>query len=248
MTRSGTLGGRHPRMAALLVTAVAAAGAAVLAAPRSAGAHGAMLMPGSRTYLCYLDALQGNGELKPSNPACQAAFAVSGATPLYNWFAVLRSDAAGRTTGYIPDGQLCSGGTGGPFDFTAYNAARADWPLTHLTAGAQIAVHYSDWAKHPGTFYLYVTRDGYDPNQPLAWSDLESTPFSRVTDPPADGGPGTNAGNYHWTATLPAGKTGQHIVYSRWVRSDSNENFFGCSDVVFDGGNGTVTGMATPTG
>ncbi len=29
----------------------------------------------------------------------------------------------------------------------------------------------------------------------------------------------------------------------QWVRSDSQENFFSCSDVVFDGGNGEVTGI-----
>jgi chitin-binding protein len=33
----------------------------------------------------------------------------------------------------------------------------------------------------------------------------------------------------------------------QWVRSDSQENFFSCSDVVFDGGNGEVTGVG-PTG
>jgi hypothetical protein len=28
-----------------------------------------------------------------------------------------------------------------------------------------------------------------------------------------------------------------------WKRSDSNETFYGCSDVIFDGGNGEVTGV-----
>ena len=37
-------------------------------------------------------------------------------------------------------------------------------------------------------------------------------------------------------SNLPAGKTGRHIIYSVWTRSDSAETFYNCSDVVFDGG------------
>src|SRR6185503_3028280 len=48
--------------------------------------------------------------------------------------------------------------------------------------------------------------------------------------------------------TLPAGKTGRHIIYIQWVRSDSQENFFSCSDVVFDGGTGQVTGVGPNQG
>ena len=226
--------------AALLATGV---GAVVL--PSSASAHGAMMAPGSRTYFCYQDGLTSTGEIKPINPACAAAVAQSGVTPLYNWFAVLRSDGAGRVSGFLPDGQLCSGGTGGPYDFTGFNLARTDWPETHLTSGATMEIDYNDWAKHPGTFSLYITKDGYNPAEPLAWSDLDPTPFSQVTNPPALGGPGTADGHYYWNATLPSGKTGPHLIYSVWARSDSTETFYGCSDVVFDGGHGEVTGVGS---
>ena len=64
---------------------------------------------------------------------------------------------------------------------------------------------------------------------------VESTPFSQVTNPPANGGPGTDDGHYWWNGTLPSGKSGRHLVYSVWSRSDSQETFYGCSDVVFDG-------------
>jgi len=225
------------------VTGLLAAGVAVVALPGSALAHGAMLVPGSRTYLCYKDGRTATGEIKPVNPACAAAVAQSGVTSLYNWFAVLRSDGAGRTTGFIPDGQLCSGGTGGPYNFTGFNIARDDYPVTHLTSGASMTFRYNDWAKHPGTFSLYITKDSWSPTRPLAWSDLESTPFSQVVNPPADGGPGTDEGNYWWNGRLPSGKSGRHLIYSVWSRSDSTETFYGCSDVVFDGGNGEVTGV-----
>jgi chitin-binding protein len=202
-----------------------------------------MMAPGSRTWLCYKDGKTSTGEIKPINPACAAAVAQSGVTSLYNWFAVLRSDGAGRMAGFIPDGQLCSGGTGGPYDFMGYNLARNDWPVTHLTSGATMEFDYNDWAKHPGTFSLYITKDSWSPTRALAWSDLESTPFSQVTNPPANGGPGTDDGHYWWNGTLPSGKSGRHLIYSVWSRSDSQETFYGCSDVTFDGGHGEVTGV-----
>ncbi|GAA2337925.1 lytic polysaccharide monooxygenase [Dactylosporangium salmoneum] len=228
---------RLRRAIAPAVIAAAAFAAAALVAPAPAAAHGVALVPGSRTYLCYVDGLQANGTISPTNPACADAVAQGGTQPLYDWFGVLRSDAGGRTTGYIPDGQICGAGT---TKYAAYNAARTDWPTTHLTAGSTIQLHYSNWAAHPGTFHMYITKDGFDPTKPLAWSDLVS--FWSVTDPPQSGGPGA-FNYYYWDTTLPAGKTGRHILFIQWVRSDSQENFFSCSDVVFDGGHGEVTGV-----
>ncbi|KIR61033.1 MULTISPECIES: lytic polysaccharide monooxygenase [Micromonospora] len=230
------------RTAALLIAAatLAAGAATIVASPDPAAAHGASMTPGARTYLCWKDGLTPTGEIKPINPACSAAVAENGANSLYNWFSVLRSDAGGRTVGYIPDGKLCSGGNPG---FSGYDAPRTDWPLTHLTAGARFDFKYSNWAHHPGTFYFYVTKDSWSPTRALAWSDLEEQPFLTVTNPPQNGPVGTNEGHYYFSGNMPSGKSGRHIIYSRWVRSDSQENFFGCSDVTFDGGNGQVTGI-----
>ena len=130
--------------------------------------------------------------------------------------------------------------TGGPYDFTAYNAARADWPMTHLTSGATIQIRYSNWAAHPGTFQVYITKHGWNPTTPLAWGDLE--PFGSVTNPPQSGGAGA-LNYYYWNLQLPVRQTGTHMIFIQWIRSDSQENFFSCSDVVFDGGNGEVTGV-----
>jgi chitin-binding protein len=236
---------RH--VTALATAALVVTTGLVVLSTGPAQAHGAMMAPGSRTYLCWRDGLSETGQIVPRNPACAAAVAHSGTTALYNWFAVLRSDGAGRTSGFIPDGQACSGGTGGPYDFTGFNLARDDWPLTHLTSGATMRFDYNNWAKHPGTFSLYVTRDSWSPTRPLAWSDLEPTPFSQVTNPASVGGPGTNDGRYYWTGALPSGKSGRHLIFSVWSRSDSTETFYGCSDVVFDGGNGEVTGIGGGT-
>ncbi|GGT09004.1 lytic polysaccharide monooxygenase [Streptomyces griseoviridis] len=227
-------------LAAVLATLLGALGLAVLGQGK-AEAHGVAMTPGSRTYLCQLDAITGTGALAPTNPACQNALNQSGATALYNWFAVLDSNAGGRGAGYVPDGTLCSAGDRSPYDFSAYNAARSDWPKTHLTSGATMKVRYSNWAAHPGDFRVYLTKPGWSPTSELGWDDLQL--IQTVTNPPQQGSAGSNGGHYYWDLALPSGRSGDAVLFIQWVRSDSQENFFSCSDIVFDGGKGEVTGI-----
>ncbi|WP_028661718.1 lytic polysaccharide monooxygenase auxiliary activity family 9 protein [Saccharomonospora saliphila] len=207
---------------ALLVTMLFNAGVA--------HAHGGLTYPSTRTYACYVNGLEGGegGDLAPTNPACAEAIARGGKTALWNWFGNLISDADGRHREIIPDGSLC-----GPSPtFDAFNMARTDWPTTELEAGATVTLRYNAWAAHPGTWTQYVTKDGWDPHQPLSWSDLEPVPFDTVTDPPING-EGPHGAEYTWEAELPADKSGRHLIYSIWQRSDSPEAFYNCSDVLF---------------
>ncbi|WP_307867919.1 lytic polysaccharide monooxygenase auxiliary activity family 9 protein [Umezawaea beigongshangensis] len=227
---------------ALLSAAFAALLVAFLVNAAPASAHGTMMKPGSRTFLCWKDGLSPQGNIVPQNPACAAAVNAGGTNALYNWFSVLRSDGAGRTRGFIPDGQLCSGGNP---TFSGFDIPSTAWPLTHVTAGGSWTFAYNAWAAHPGSFRVYITKDSWSPTRPLAWNDVEDTPFLTVTNPPMKGSVGTVEGQYNWTGTLPSGKSGQHVVYTVWERSDSRETFYSCSDVVFDGGNGQETGVGT---
>jgi predicted carbohydrate-binding protein with CBM5 and CBM33 domain len=232
------------RLLAMGVVAGLATVGALVALQLPATAHGAAQIPGSRTWLCYEDGLTSTGQIIPNNPACAAAVAQSGTNSLYNWFAVGNRNGAtsGMMQGFIPDGKLCSGDSN-YYDFSGFDLARNDWPETHLTAGATIQIQYNKWAAHPGTFRLYVTKQGWNDTAPLSWDEMNLTPFSSSTDPPSVGNPGTTSSYYYWNATLPTGLTGHHIIYSVWARSDSTETFYGCSDVVFDGGSGQVTGV-----
>lgn len=210
-------------VAVILVTAIAGP-------PNKASAHGATTDPASRTYACYLE-----GPENPTTPACQAAVAAGGTQPLYDWFAVRDANAAGRTAGYIPDGHLCSANNP---EFLAYDAPRADWPATTLQAGATYNFVYGAWVPHPGWFRFYLTNSTYDPTKPLTWSEMNTTPFLTVNPEPS-----VVDGAYHMTGTLPSGVTGRQILYVVWTRTDSNETFYSCSDVVF-GQDGTYP---TPT-
>ncbi len=233
------------RVAVTLAAAALVVTGGLLVHPNPAAAHGATVFPGSRQYLCWVDGLDSTGQILPTNPACQNWLNKSGSTPFYNWFGNLHPSANGGTVGTIPDGRICDGGDAGPYDFSPLNEARNDWPLTHLTAGATYQFRHNNWAEHPGRFDVYITRQGWNPSTPLTWAELEL--IDTEVDPPANGGPG-GLNYYYWDFTFPADRSGYHIVFTHWVRSDSPENFYSCSDVVFDGGNGEVTGIGGDPG
>ncbi|MFF9342987.1 MULTISPECIES: lytic polysaccharide monooxygenase [unclassified Streptomyces] len=218
------------RTLAATVTALALSGLA--ASP--AFAHGSMTDPVSRVAACYAE-----GPESPSSAACRAAVAASGAQAFYDWNAVNIANAAGQHRQLIPDGKLCSAGND---KYRGLDLARADWPASGMTAGKH-TFRYKGTAPHKGSFALYVTKDGYDPTRPLRWSDLEAEPFVTVTDP------GMRDGDYVFEGTVPE-KSGRHLIYSIWQRSDSPEAFYTCSDVVFGAeqqGGGGGTAPTAPT-
>ncbi|MER6997298.1 lytic polysaccharide monooxygenase [Streptomyces sp. NPDC000410] len=218
--------------------AVAALGIAPLAltglAAGSAVAHGSMTDPVSRVSACYAE-----GPESPDSQACKAAVAASGAQAFYDWNEVNIANAAGNHRQLITDGKLCSAGRD---KYKGLDLPRADWPASKLTPGKH-TFRYKATAPHKGSIELYVTKDGYDPSRPLTWSDLEARPFAKVTDPKLVNG------EYVFDGTVP-GRSGRHLIYSIWQRSDSPEAFYTCSDVVFgkdSGGSAPAPGGTAPT-
>ncbi|GAB2821812.1 hypothetical protein GCM10022221_19860 [Actinocorallia aurea] len=225
---------RHAKFFARAAAAVTAAAAPVALTAAPAAAHGSMEFPLSRVLTCY----QENPE-NPSSAACKAAVAAGGTQQFYDWNGVRIGDAAGRHRQIIPDGKLCSAGGAA---FTGLDLARADWPATQLKAGTDYTFKFKVTAIHKGAFELYITKDGYNASQPLKWADLESAPFASAANPTASGG------YYQLAGRIPAGKTGRHLIYAIWQRSDSPEAFYSCSDVVLGSDGGTTTGGGTTSG
>ncbi|MFB1042455.1 lytic polysaccharide monooxygenase auxiliary activity family 9 protein [Streptomyces chrestomyceticus] len=192
-------------------------------------AHGSMTDPVSRISACFAE-----GPEHPKSAACKAMVAAGGTQALYDWNGVRDGNAGGRSKERIPDGKLCSANAP---EYKGLDLPRADWPATNLKAGDH-AFRYKATAPHRGSFELYITKDGYDPAKPLKWSDLEAKPFAKVTNPKL-----TN-GDYVFGGKVPA-KSGRHLIYSIWQRSDSPEAFYTCSDVVFGKGGGTGKGAAS---
>jgi predicted carbohydrate-binding protein with CBM5 and CBM33 domain len=191
---------------------------AILAVPAPAAAHGALTSPVSRLAACGPEGESG------ASAACVAALAESGTGKFDDWDNLRLPNVAGRDREVIPDGQLCSAGID---RFRGLDLPRKDWPTTRLTAGAGFAFAYRGTIPHEGTFRLYVTRDGYDPTAPLAWSDLETKPFLTAKDP------ALRSGSYRIKGTLPAGKVGRHLIYTIWQNSSTPDTYYSCSDVVF---------------
>jgi predicted carbohydrate-binding protein with CBM5 and CBM33 domain len=204
-------------LATMLLGTAALAGAAATASP--AAAHGAPDSPISRTLACAPDGPDVDSE------ACQAALAASDRQSFEDWDYVRVAGVDGRDREVIPDGALCSGGAAG---FAGLDLPRADWPVTEVRAGAEFTFTYRTTIPHQGEFRLYVTRDGYDPARPLAWSDLEEEPFLTVSDPELAGDA------YQLPGRLPEGKTGHHLVFTIWQNSDTPDTYYACSDVVFE--------------
>ncbi|MEV5952384.1 lytic polysaccharide monooxygenase [Streptomyces sp. NPDC051987] len=208
------------RTTARLRVAAAATAAPLLLlswAAGSAQAHGAPTYPASRAYACS----PSGGSA--STAVCKAAIAASGQN-FVAWDDVRVAGVDGRDRQVIPDGRLCGGGLPA---YKGLDLARADWPATRLTPGARITMTYTATIAHSGTFRLYLTEQGYDPTKPLSWSDLPAQPFAEVKDPAL-----TN-GAYHFSATLPADRTGRQVLYTVWQTSSTPDTYYSCSDVVF---------------
>jgi chitin-binding protein len=201
--------------------AAVAVGVPLLLTTLAAGparAHGAPTNPVSRVVAC-----SPMGGSNTSTAACKAAIAVNGA-PFTAWDNLRVAGVNGRDREVIPDGQLCSGGLS---DYKGLDLARADWPSTRLTPGAAFTLEYSSTIAHTGTFKLYLTKPGYDPAQPLTWSDLPTQPFATATDPALVNGA------YSIKATLPSDRTGRQLLYTIWQNSSTSDTYYSCSDVVF---------------
>ncbi|OII65282.1 chitin-binding protein [Streptomyces sp. CC53] len=191
----------------------------LVATATPAAAHGSMTDPVSRVAACHAE-----GPENPKSDACKAAVAASGTQAFYDWNEVNIGDAAGRHRQLIPDGKLCSAGRD---KYKGLDLPRADWPASPLKAGSH-TFRYKATAPHRGSFALYLTKAGYDPSKPLTWADLEDKPFATATDPKLENGA------YVIEGTVPQ-RSGRHLLYSVWQRSDSPEAFYTCSDVVFGG-------------
>lgn len=211
--------------------ALAMLGTLGMAASSAAWAHGSLEMPISRVYSCYKE-----GPESPKSEACKAARTVAGPQAFYDWNGVRQGDAGGNHQQVVPDGQLCSGGGA---EFRGLDLARPDWTKTSIvpTASGDYTFTWKWTAAHATSYFkYYVTRNGWNPNQPLKWSDIEE--FATVP-----GSAVQKVGDqYRMTVKLPAGRQGDHVIFSVWQRADSREAFYACSDVKFPG-----TGTPVPT-
>lgn len=202
-------------------------------------AHGSMVTPASRVHKCRFD----DNPENPQDPACAAAVAFAG-TPqfLYDWNAIRQGDANGQHQLVVPDGELCSGGGS---EYGGLDLPRDDWRATAIgpDGNGNFEFIYHATAPHSTEDMLfYITRQGWDPNQPLTWEDLDLIddpgnpndpidPFCHLTSVTLE-----QMGQievYRMICPLPV-RSGRHVVYHVWQRDDSPEAFYACVDVLLN--------------
>ena len=218
------------RLALASLTSTAAVVVAFLVPTTPAIAHGTMSDPASRVYTC-----KNEGPETPKSDACKAAVAAGGTQAYYDWNEVSLLEAGGRHRQLIPDGKLCSAGRD---KYRGLDLQRANWPAKRISAGSLTVTYHASAPHSNSNFEFYITREGWNPTQPLRWSDLVHLQTFNNQNP-------TTFTN--WTLNIPQ-RSGRHVVYSIWQRVvGSAEAFYTCSDVDFGGGGNPPPTTTTTT-
>ncbi|MEU2505465.1 lytic polysaccharide monooxygenase [Streptomyces sp. NPDC007863] len=125
------------------------------------------------------------------------------------------------------DGTICAGGNS---RFAQLDDPRGGaWPATRVTAGQSYSFRWQFTARHATTdFRYYITKNGWNPNSKLTRAQLDSQPF--LTVPYNNQQPPSTLSH---SGTIPAGKTGRHLILAVWTIADTANAFYACSDVQF---------------
>ncbi|GHF99770.1 lytic polysaccharide monooxygenase [Streptomyces filamentosus] len=181
--------------------------AASLFATSTANSHGYTDSPISRQKLCANGTVANCGDIK--------------------WEPQSVEGPKGFPTGGPADGTLCAGGNS---RFAQLDDPRGGaWPATQVTAGQSYTFRWQFTARHATTnFRYYITKQGWDPNQKLTRAALDPQPF--LTVPYNNQQPPSTLSH---SGTIPAGKTGRHLILAVWTIADTGNAFYACSDVKF---------------
>ncbi|WP_199430731.1 lytic polysaccharide monooxygenase auxiliary activity family 9 protein [Qaidamihabitans albus] len=189
---------------------VAVLGLLPLAAPvvfqGTASAHGYTQNPPSRSLHCQQGAVSDCGPIQ--------------------WEPQSVEGPKGFPSGGPADGTLCAGGNG---RFAQLDDPSKPWPQTSMTSGRNYEFTWNLTAAHATTSFRYfVTRNGWNPNQALTRAQLEPAPFLTV-----DMGGQRPPFTVRHSGTLPAGKSGRHLIFAVWDIADTGNAFYSCADVNF---------------
>ncbi|MGW1991795.1 lytic polysaccharide monooxygenase auxiliary activity family 9 protein [Embleya sp. NPDC001921] len=173
----------------------------------TAGAHGWVTSPPSRSAYCAQGTVTNCGEIQwePQSVEGPKGFPARGPA----------------------DGRLCAGGNS---RFAQLDDPRGGaWPSTPVSSGSSKTFTWKLTARHATTTFRYfVTKSSWNPSQPITRAQLESTPFLSV--PYGGVQPGATVSH---TGTLPAGRSGKAVIFAVWDIADTGNAFYQCTDVTF---------------
>lgn len=173
---------------------------------------------------------------------CSTAFA---AIPMaaYNFMTVVTHSWGRAKTTPLP-AHVCS------FDSETWKGALTpwdvplEWPATPITPGPLSITWNAAWGAHyddTRDFSYWITKPGFvfSPAKELTWADFEEEPFCVELyddkNPTANPDLVVDKTNIKFTTKcqVPA-RTGRHVIYGEWGRTESTlQRFHGCIDVAF---------------
>ncbi|CAI1902587.1 GlcNAc-binding protein A precursor [Serratia quinivorans] len=170
-------------------------------------AHGYIMEPESRNYLCQKGVNDGN----KCGPVRYEPQSVEG----FDGF-----PAAGPKDKELPGVSSSR--------WSQLNTQRFDyWAKNKIKAGPNDFT-WKFTASHPiKDFKYYITKPGWNPNAELTRDSFDLTPFCVI-----EGGPAIPGGTTH-TCNVPE-RSGYHIIYGAWDVSDTDKTFYNTIDVEFD--------------
>ncbi|QGX39992.1 lytic polysaccharide monooxygenase [Permianibacter aggregans] len=224
-------------------------------------AHGYTHQPLARQQFCARDGgywwpQDGSGI---PNAACRAAFLESGTFQFVQNIEysanVANYNSMEAVKAVVADQTLCAAGDNAK---RGMNIAHAAWQRTVVTPDNNRRIEvlfYASTPHNPSFWEFYLSKPGFDAaTQRLRWADLD-----RIA---SFGNTGTvNVGGrnmYRFEVPLPAGRSGDAVLFTRWQRQDAGgEGFYNCSDIRiaasggetwFDGGEYIRSGTVATVG
>ena len=202
--------------------------------------HGYVESPKARQVFCeeqggYWWPADGSGI---PNLACRAAFLDDGYVPFTQSieFAINITDFFNQQAveAAIPAGTLCGGGSP---QKDGIDIPSPHWQKTNVVpdANGNISVEFLATAPHNPSFWkFYLTNPGFNPaTDQLTWDNISlvqeigNIPFITKSD---------GRRFYVMDVAIPAGRTGEAVLFTRWQRDDvAGEGFYNCSDIVIGG-------------
>jgi chitin-binding protein len=206
-------------------------------------ADGLMESPPARNWFCGFKTKPDEIATKTAQfPVCATAFA---AIPMagYNFMTVVTHSQGRANTTPLPT-HVCS------FDSESWKGVQTpwdvpmEWPTTPMQSGPQNIVWNAAWGGHfddTRDFSYWITKPDFvfSPAKELTWNDFEAEPF--CVEMYDDKNPTANpdivadkaAIKFSTRCQVPV-RTGHHVIYGEWGRTESTwQRFHGCIDGQF---------------
>lgn len=185
---------------------------ALLVPAHSAFAHGYLNDPPSRAFLCQkgLNKDCGGAQYEPQSVG--------------ETFKGFPAGVGGAPLQGPVDGKIASGGIGLFSAMDAQSAIR--WHQTEIK-DRNISFDWKYTAAHPATKHEYfITKTGWNPNEPLTRASFDGTPFCAV-----DGGNVLPVSGDKHACVIPQDKNGPHVILGVWTVGDTDAAFYNVVDV-----------------